>query len=236
MEEPYSNGPFPIQERFPIGIPLIAPIWFDLSEYFPSRLWYRVTTNNDTIQRVREEVARAFPELTTFSATQVLIATWIHDDQTVNYHNNTINMISLLCFSFISIHTQTPVQLRYQCILATDGFYSFVFFLYGDLHVDASYLFFLPEVVEVGLNAGNGVDFISLTQSLNSSILDIVTQSNVGCPGVFVFQTNGVAQQPQSQMQCEQICINTNGSIICECNPGYQLNEDLLTCSGMYNT
>ena len=32
---------------------------------------------------------------------------------------------------------------------------------------------------------------------------------------------------------CDQICINTNGSFICECDPGYQLNEDLMTCSGM---
>ena len=106
--------------------------------------------------------------------------------------------------------------------------------MYGDL--DASILIFQPEEVEeAGLNAGNGVDFISLTESLNSSILDIITQSNLGCPGVYAFQVNGVAQQPKSG-ECEQICINTNGSFICECNPGYQLNEDSMTCSGMYNT
>ena len=39
-------------------------------------MWYRVTTNNETIQRVSEDVASAFPELTTFSATEVLIITW----------------------------------------------------------------------------------------------------------------------------------------------------------------
>ena len=39
-------------------------------------MWYRVTTNNETIQRVSEDVASAFPELTTFSATEVLIVTW----------------------------------------------------------------------------------------------------------------------------------------------------------------
>ena len=106
--------------------------------------------------------------------------------------------------------------------------------MYGDL--DISTVFSLPEgVEEAGLNAGNDFDFISLTESLNSSILDIITQSNVGCPGVYAFQVNGVAQQPQSG-ECEQICINTNGSFICECNPGYQLNEDSMTCSGMYDT
>ena len=32
-----------------------------------------------------------------------------------------------------------------------------------------------------------------------------------------------------------QNCINTNGSYICECKTGYQLNDDLMTCSGMKN-
>ena len=53
-------------------------------------MWYRVTTNNEIIQRVRDEVSNAFPELTTFSATEVFIATWDHvgyccdDDNQVN--------------------------------------------------------------------------------------------------------------------------------------------------------
>ena len=60
-------------ESFPISTALIAPFWTDL---FESNVWYRVTTNNDIIQRVSEDVASAFPELTTFSATEVLIVTW----------------------------------------------------------------------------------------------------------------------------------------------------------------
>ena len=52
---------------------VIAPFWTNV---FDSDVWYRVTTNNDIIQRVSEDVASAFPELTTFSATEVLIVTW----------------------------------------------------------------------------------------------------------------------------------------------------------------
>ena len=35
---------------------------------------------------------------------------------------------------------------------------------------------------------------------------------------------------------CDDRCINTIGSFFCECYPGYQLNDDLMTCSGMKNT
>ena len=67
-----------IPQRFPISTPLIAPFWTDLyTEYFGS-LWYRLTTDTDIIERIREEVASAFPVLTAFSATEVLIATWDH--------------------------------------------------------------------------------------------------------------------------------------------------------------
>ena len=31
---------------------------------------------------------------------------------------------------------------------------------------------------------------------------------------------------------CEQICVNTAGSYICQCNLGYRLNSDMLTCRG----
>ena len=32
---------------------------------------------------------------------------------------------------------------------------------------------------------------------------------------------------------CSQICTNTNGSFICECNDGYLLDLDRTTCNGM---
>ncbi|KAG2461737.1 MATN4 protein, partial [Polypterus senegalus] len=32
---------------------------------------------------------------------------------------------------------------------------------------------------------------------------------------------------------CQHICVSTPGSYHCECNPGYKLNEDGKTCSGM---
>ena len=65
-------------DPFPISTPLIAPFWTDLYTGHFGSLWYRVTTDSDIVERIREEVASAFPELTTFSATEVVIATWDH--------------------------------------------------------------------------------------------------------------------------------------------------------------
>ena len=32
---------------------------------------------------------------------------------------------------------------------------------------------------------------------------------------------------------CQQVCMNTAGGFRCECNPGFQLNLDNNTCSGI---
>lgn len=32
--------------------------------------------------------------------------------------------------------------------------------------------------------------------------------------------------------QCGQLCVNTIGSFICSCNPGYTLDNDGKTCNG----
>ena len=63
-------------DSFPISTALIAPFWTDLVRYSDSNVWHRLTTNTETIKRVSEDVASAFPQLTTFSAIEVLIVTW----------------------------------------------------------------------------------------------------------------------------------------------------------------
>ena len=32
---------------------------------------------------------------------------------------------------------------------------------------------------------------------------------------------------------CQQLCVNTPGSYVCQCNDGFRLNDDLSTCDGM---
>ena len=33
---------------------------------------------------------------------------------------------------------------------------------------------------------------------------------------------------------CDQTCTNTIGSFVCECDIGFQLGSDLMTCTGTY--
>ena len=35
--------------------------------------------------------------------------------------------------------------------------------------------------------------------------------------------------------ECQQLCVNTAGGFSCECNPGFELNDDGSTCSGKIN-
>ena len=69
--------------------------------------------------------------------------------------------------------------------------------MYGDINSSTC-----QDPPQVGINAGNNVDFISVDGSLTSSIFSVNRESNLGCPGVFVFQVNEDFQQPQAGMQC----------------------------------
>ena len=73
-------------------------------------MWYRVTTNNETIQRVSEDVASAFPELTTFSATEMLIVTW----DNVGYYLCSSEEVS---FNFILTKTKYLVWIKITSLL-----------------------------------------------------------------------------------------------------------------------
>ncbi len=33
---------------------------------------------------------------------------------------------------------------------------------------------------------------------------------------------------------CSQVCVNTEGSYTCDCEAGYRLAADLITCEGTY--
>lgn len=103
----------------------------------------------------------------------------------------------------------------FQCILATDDTSSFAIFLYlrggiqwtsGDASGGTDGLGGTPA--QVGLNAGDGVRYISVPGSRTDDIIDIDARSNVFHNGVFVFQVDGVSVVPAG---CSAISTNETG-------------------------
>ena len=82
-------------------------------------------------------------------------------------------------------------------MLVTDGSQSFVMFLYadgliqwttGDSSGGNNGVGGTPA--QVGFNAGDGINFATVSESRAAEIINIDTTSNIGVPGVWVFQVN----------------------------------------------
>lgn len=43
--------------------------------------------------------------------------------------------------------------------------------------------------------------------------------------------TSGVDHCVEQDHGCEQLCLNTEESFVCQCSEGFLINEDLRTCS-----
>ena len=54
---------------------------------------------------------------------------------------------------------------------------------------------------QVGIDAGDGVRFISVPGALTDEIINIPTTSNIGIPGVWILQGEGA-----SCVQCSLLC------------------------------
>lgn len=109
----------------------------------------------------------------------------------------------MLIFAFPS-QTNT-----FQCVLISDGTYSFVSFLYadgliqwttGDASGGTNGLGGTPA--QGGFNAGDGDRFFSIPGSQTAAILNVYNTSNVGIPGLWTFRVdqNAIAEPEPSSM------------------------------------
>ncbi len=98
---------------------------------------------------------------TRFIPTSVFIATW---------HQ---------VFPFGCMHQQNT----FQVILMTNGQDSFACFLYEDIQWGAG--------AQIGFNAGDGTRSFTVPGGLTSATLYMESLSNVGRPGLFVYQVDG---------------------------------------------
>ena len=105
-------------------------------------------------------------------------------------NNNNFKSLDLtnLWIDFLQINT-------FQCVLATDGFMSFVIFLYADGLIqwttgEASN----GVAAQVGFNAGDGTNFFSHNDSRTDDIINIDGETypeGHGRPGVLIFRVDG---------------------------------------------
>ena len=92
----------------------------------------------------------------------------------------------------------------FQCVLVTDGSLSFVIFLYGEIQWPAASG---GNPALVGVNAGDGIHQLNVSESLTPDIINITTTNNIGVPGVWIFQLNG-----------DDISMDTViGNLYCQC-------------------
>ena len=72
----------------------------------------------------------------------------------------------------------------FQLVLATNGNTTFVLYLYPDDGIEwGSY-------AQVGYDAGDHINYYAVPGSMTPSIVDIETTSNVGVPGMYIFQVD----------------------------------------------
>ena len=76
----------------------------------------------------------------------------------------------------------------FQCVLATDGYESYVIFLYAHKRMQWSISDFDRLHAVAGISAGDGINFNTIPESQTSDIINISETSNVGIPGVWIFQ------------------------------------------------
>ena len=88
----------------------------------------------------------------------------------------------------------------FQCVLAMSEFESFVIFLYAYERVEwttgGTDNGLGGTEALAGINAGDGVNFISIPGSLTPDIINIYENSNVGMPGKWIYKTG------QGKLRC----------------------------------
>ena len=58
--------------------------------------------------------------------------------------------------------------------------------------------------------------------------------TNMLCLYVVLFTFVDMNECTLGTHNCSQVCNNTEGSFVCSCNAGYQLQDEGTTCTGMY--
>uniref|UniRef100_A0AC34R573 NIDO domain-containing protein n=1 Tax=Panagrolaimus sp. JU765 TaxID=591449 RepID=A0AC34R573_9BILA len=157
---------------------MIQPFWADVMTSYDNSnstaIYYRQTTDPKVLTQFQQEIYKAFPHLTGTPKTWAFIATW---------YNVT---------SYPDAVDQTKRN-TFQCALGTNGVESFAIFYYneiqwttGDASQGTNGLSGIPA--QVGFDSGDGQNRNMLDVSCTDYVITLANMTNVGSPGVLIFQ------------------------------------------------
>ncbi|XP_039598116.1 nidogen-2 [Polypterus senegalus] len=195
-----------VDDGFPTEFPVIAPFLADIdTSEGKGKIYYRVDSSAEVLERAALEVKRGFPE-TTFKPSHVFIVTW---DRVGLYEEPTRN-------SGPSNRVNT-----FQAVLPYDGTDTYALFLYpeNELHFfgtrpKESYNVQLELPARVGFSRGELVNlrrdgpFYSLTGS-EQTVKNLYQVGNAGVPGLWIFHIG--SSFPFDNVVPPEIATHTSG-------------------------
>ena len=124
--------------------PIIAPFWDDTDITNGGTIYYRQDSDPVLAVLVQQTIASDYPEAVSFQPSLVFVATWDRVEPDDSNNRGLVN--------------------TFQVVVASDGTWTFVRFSYGDIQWGGSDTL-------IGVSAGDGVNFITHSASLSSSVL-----------------------------------------------------------------
>jgi len=204
------------------SFPLIAPFWTDLSLNFSGPIYYRVLTNQTVIDRVNTGV-----------------------DLTNNAPTSTYRSTSALLVTWLDEPLESGQDTGViQAVLTSNGSQSYLFLVYSDYD--------FPRGAVVGINGGNGSNFISLATISEGNSNRIAFGSNspvFQTRGIYTFRLDNLAigsttappcmngdlrlsilSQASSNLMVGQALVCINGRFGGICSTGFDDSDALVFC------
>jgi hypothetical protein len=175
---------------------MIAPFWADINTRNGGNIYYRETTDSELQDKAAIEVRLAYPNLSSFSAGWLFIATW---DQVAFFGTCNSNLRN-----------------TFQLILATDNTYSFAILYYNNITWTTGTASggncsegLGGRPAKAGFDVGDGITFYEIPGSCTDSIVDVDEGSNINFPGKFIFRVDDSFRPPScSNSSSEKLVIS----------------------------
>jgi len=172
-----NNDAFELHDKFEsnsVSFPIadhaiIAPFWSDHTPGLSSEVFYRVATDDETLEQISYEVNLHKPTSygMDFMPTWSCIVTW--------YQLKAFN------------HRRLDSNNTFQLVLASNGEMSYVMFNYGDLHWPNNDV---KVSVSVGYNSGDNQTFFQKEHSASVNISELQHKSNVGMRSRWMYRVD----------------------------------------------